>query len=267
MTKNSPDNATNDFLYEVQGGIGYATLNRPSARNALTISMYDGLAEVCRNVPHDGSVKAIVISGTGDKAFAAGTDISHFREFTKPEDGLDYEAHMDKVFHAIETCPVTTISVLHGACTGGGAAIAVASDIRIAAEDLKFGIPIARTLGNCLSARNLGRFAALMGKGRAMEMMFTSRLLGAQEVYAMGLVTDVLDDKSAALAKADELANQVGSHAPLTLRSTKEAFRRLSEYQSKVDDSDLIVQCYMSEDFREGMDAFLAKRAPQWKGR
>ncbi len=267
MSNDNTASASDELLYEICDGIGYVTLNRPAARNALTIAMYHGLADVCRDVPSDGSVKAIVISGAGDKAFAAGTDIAHFRDFKQSEDAIGYETDMARVFHAIETCPVTTIAVLHGACTGGGAAIAIASDIRISARDLKFGIPIARTLGNCLSARNLGRLTALMGKGRVLEMMFTSRLLGSDEALSIGLVTDVLDDKAAALARADELAHLVGGHAPLTLRATKEALRRLAEHQNTIDDADLITQCYMSEDFHEGIEAFLAKRKPEWQGR
>ncbi len=262
-----PENVSEELLYEVRDGVGYVILNRPMARNALTIAMYDGLAEICRAAPDDCSLKAIVIQGAGEKAFAAGTDIAHFRSFTTPEHALDYEAHMDGVFEAIETCPVTTICVLNGACTGGGAAISVASDIRIAAADMKFGVPIARTLGNCLSARNLDRLSALMGAGRLLEMMFTSRLIGAEEALAMGLVTEVFPDKAAALLRATELAETVGSHAPLTLRATKEALRRLAANQAAAEDADLIAQCYTSEDFREGMEAFLAKRKPEWKGR
>lgn len=265
-TGKSSEGSSSEILYDVRDRVGYVTLNRPAARNALTYDMYEGLADICRTAPTDGSLRAIVISGAGDRAFAAGTDIALFRDFNVPQQALDYEARMDKVFTDIEQCPVTTIAVLHGACTGGGAAIAVASDIRIAAKDLKFGVPIARTLGNCLAAKNLGRMSALIGAGRVLEMLFTSRLLGAEEAMSFGLATEILDDKDAAMQRGTELANLVGQHAPLTLRATKEALRRLALNQNTVDDSDLITQCYMSDDFKEGIEAFLSKRKPVWKG-
>jgi enoyl-CoA hydratase/carnithine racemase len=171
------------------------------------------------------------------------------------------------VLGAVERCPLPTVAALAGACTGGGAGIAAACDIRIAARDLKFGFPIARTLGNCLSARNLARLSALLGAGRTREIIFTSRLVEAGEALTTGLVTELLDDKAAVEARAQELAALLAGQAPLTLRATKEALRRLTAAAAAVDDRDLIVQCYTSEDFREGLEAFLGKRKPDWKGR
>lgn len=255
-----------ELLYEVNDGIGVITFNRPEARNALTFAMYEGLAEICEQAAK-GDARALVLRGAGDKAFAAGTDIAQFRDFKTAEDALGYERRIDKVLGAVERCPLPTVAALAGACTGGGAGIAAACDIRIAARDLKFGFPIARTLGNCLSARNLARLSALMGAGRTREMIFTSRLLSAEEALAVGLVTELLADKAAVEARALELAAVLVRQAPLTLQATKEALRRLSAAAAEVDDKDLIVQCYTSEDFREGLEAFLAKRKPDWKGR
>lgn len=256
-----------ELLYEVKGATGWVTLNRPEARNALTFAMYDGLAEICANVPDDGSVKAIVVTGAGDKAFAAGTDMTQFRAFSEPQDALDYEHRMDRVFGAVEACAVPTIAAISGACTGGGAGIAAACDLRIASADLKFGFPIARTLGNTLSIANLSRLAALVGPGRVKEVIFTARLVGAQEAAAIGLVSEILTDRAALIARAEELANQLAGHAPLTLSTTKEALRRLRVTGAEADDRDLIIKAYMSEDFREGMEAFLGKRKPKWMGR
>jgi enoyl-CoA hydratase/carnithine racemase len=260
-----------ELLYEVRDGVGTITFNRPQARNALTFAMYDGLAEICETAadkgPGKSDVKALVLRGAGDKAFAAGTDISQFRSFRTAEDALSYEQHIDKVLGAVERCPLPTVAALAGACTGGGAGIAAACDIRIAARDLKFGFPIARTLGNCLSARNLARLSALMGAGRTREIIFTSRLVEAEEALAAGLVTELLDDKAAVEARAAELAALLAGQAPLTLRATKEALRRLTAAAADVEDKDLIVQCYTSEDFHEGLEAFLGKRKPDWKGR
>jgi enoyl-CoA hydratase/carnithine racemase len=160
---------------------------------------------------------------------------------------------------------VPTIAAIGGACTGGGAGIATACDLRIAAANARFGYPIARTLGNCLSMANLARLAALIGPGRVTELIFTARLLDAEEARAMGLVSEVLPDAAALAARAGELARLVAGHAPLTLRASKEALRRLRA-QNLPPDEDLIRLCYTSEDFREGMQAFLAKRAPAWRG-
>jgi enoyl-CoA hydratase/carnithine racemase len=258
---------SDELLYEVHDGIGTITFNRPQARNALTFAMYDGLAEICETAAGKGEAKALVLRGAGDKAFAAGTDISQFRSFRTPEDALNYEQHIDQVLGAVERCPLPTVAALAGACTGGGAGIAAACDIRIAARDLKFGFPIARTLGNCLSARNLARLSALLGAGRTREIIFTSRLVEAEEALTAGLVTELLADKAAVEARAAELAALLVGQAPLTLRATKEALRRLTAAAAAVDDKDLIVQCYTSEDFHEGLEAFLGKRKPNWKGR
>ncbi len=258
---------SDELLYEVRNGTGIITFNRPEARNALTFGMYEGLAEICETAAGKGDVRALVLRGAGDKAFAAGTDIAQFRSFRTAEDALGYERRIDKVLAAVEGCPLPTVAALAGACTGGGAGIAAACDIRIAARDLKFGFPIARTLGNCLSARNLARLSALMGAGRTREMIFTSRLLEAEEAQAVGLVSELLADKAAVEARALELAGRLAGQAPLTLRATKEAMRRLNAAAADVDDKDLIVLCYTSEDFHEGLDAFLAKRKPDWKGR
>jgi len=177
---------------ELRDGILWVTFNRPQARNALTFEMYKRLAEWCRQMPTDGSVRAMVLSGAGGKAFAAGTDMTQFRAFETSQDALDYEQQIDDVLEAVERCPVPTIAAIHGACTGGGGSIAAACDIRIASESLKFGFPIARTLGNCLAAGNLARLSELIGAGRVREIIFTARLIEAQEALQTGLVSEVL---------------------------------------------------------------------------
>jgi enoyl-CoA hydratase len=253
---------TDELLYDVRDGVGHVTLNRPQARNALTFAMYERLAEICAT-PTD--IRALVITGAGEKAFAAGTDIGQFRAFSGAEDAIGYEAKLDRVLGALERCTVPTIAAIAGACTGGGAGIAAACDLRIAAANARFGFPIARTLGNCLSMANVARLAALIGPGRVTEMIFTARLLDAEEARAAGLVSEVLPDLAALTARADALAQQVAGHAPLTLRATKEALRRLRD--NLPPDEDLIRLCYTSADFREGMEAFLGKRPPVWQGR
>lgn len=251
---------------EVRDGIMWITFNRPQARNALTFWMYERLAHLCRDMPTDGRVRAVVIAGAGGKAFAAGTDMTQFRAFETPQDALDYEHQIDAVLEAVECCPVPTIAAVHGACTGGGGSIAAACDIRIASAGLKFGFPIGRTLGNCLAAGNLARLSELIGAGRVREIIFTARLIAAEEALNVGLVSEILPDEASLLARANELAERVGGMAPLTLRATKEALRR-NRAALKVEDSDLITSCYMSDDFRIGMEAFLGKTKPVWTGK
>jgi enoyl-CoA hydratase len=255
-----------ELLYEVEDGIGRITFNRPEARNALTFRMYERLAEVLQQAENDANLKALVLTGAGEQAFAAGTDISEFKSFSSAEDALNYEARMDRVLDALERSRVPTIAAIAGACTGGGAAIAICCDIRIATSSSRFGMPIGRTLGNCLSMANYARLVSLLGPARVKDIIFTARLIGAAEAHAAGLLSEVLADHAALQSRANELARTVASQAPLTLRATKEALRRIKEEMTPEEDDNLILMCYMSRDFREGMDAFLNKRAPKWTG-
>ena len=254
-----------ELTHEIRGHTLWIEFNRPQARNALTFEMYEGLADLCRTVPTDGTLRAVVLSGAGGKAFAAGTDMTQFRAFDKAQDALDYEARIDAVLDAVERCPLPTVAAINGACTGGGAAIAAACDVRIAASNLKFGFPIARTLGNCLAAANLARLSSLMGAGRVREMIFTARLIEADEAQACGLISEILPDEDALMARAAALADHLAQMAPLTLRATKEAMRR-TQAAARAEDADLIEMCYMSNDFRHGLEAFLAKQKPEWTG-
>jgi enoyl-CoA hydratase/carnithine racemase len=250
-----------------EGGVCHVTLNRPQARNALTFGMYEGIRQLAEGAGGDDSIRAIVFAGAGEKAFAAGTDISQFTNFRTAEDALAYEAMVDRVLVALERCPKPTIAAIAGACTGGGAAIAAVCDLRIGAANARYGFPIAKTLGNTLSMANHARLAALIGPARTVELIYTARLLDADEMRAAGLLSEVLPDHAALLARAEELARLVASHAPLTLRATKEAVRRLRERAREVEGDDLVAMCFTSGDFREGVESFLARRPAAWKGR
>jgi enoyl-CoA hydratase/carnithine racemase len=256
---------TQDLLFEVSGAIARITINRPEARNAFTFEMYEKLAQCCAAASADDSIKVLIVTGEGEKAFSSGTDISLFKNFASVEDALQYETFMERVLGALERCRVPTIAAIAGACTGGGAAIAACCDLRIGTADTKFGFPIARTLGNCLSVRNLGRLSALIGPARVKDMIFTARLIGAEEALRIGLLTEVVKGRAELDERVGALAEAIASFAPLTLRATKEGLRRLQA--AEVPDRDLISLCYTSDDFREGMSAFLEKRAPNWQGR
>ena len=253
-----------ELLYEIGDGIGRITFNRPEARNSLTFGMYERLAEICAGAGKDTSLKVLILTGAGDKAFASGTDINQFRAFKTPQDAIDYEARIDHVLGTLEQCRVPTIAAINGVCAGGGAGIAACCDLRIGTKTAKFGFPIARTLGNCLSAANIGRLSALIGATRLKEIIFTARLIEAEEAAGIALLHEVVEDLPALERRADELARLIAGHAPLTLRATKQALLRAQP--KPAEDEDLILMCYQSQDFREGMDAFLNKRQPQWTG-
>lgn len=255
-----------EILYEVNEGVGRITFNRPEARNAFTFKMYERLAEICREADADASLRVLVLTGADEKAFAAGTDISEFRKFSTAKDALDYELRITSLLDGLERIPIPTIAAISGACTGGGTTIASCCDIRIGAANVRFGVPIARTLGNCLAMSNYARLAQLIGTARLKEIIFTARLIEAGEARAIGLLSEVLPDYQSLQARAGELARTVAANAPLTLRVTKEAMRRIREKMAPDEDDSLILKCYMSRDFREGLDAFLNKRAPKWTG-
>jgi len=246
----------------------WLTLNRPQARNALTFAMYDRIRELSEEVNADPSIRVVVFTGAGGKAFAAGTDISQFRAFDRKEDALAYEERMDRVLTALESVRVPTVAAIAGACTGGGAGIAAACDLRLCTPSLKFGFPIARTLGNTLSLGNFVRLSALLGMGRVKDLIFTARLIEAREAQAIGLVSEIVPSEDELEGRALELALKLASHAPLTLQTTKEALRRIrAQMMPPGGGSDLVVKAYLSEDFKEGIEAFFAKRPANWKGK
>jgi enoyl-CoA hydratase/carnithine racemase len=256
-----------EILFERRGDqreIAWLTFNRPQARNALTWTMYERLHEVFKEVNEDRSVRVLVLTG-GPTAFVAGTDISQFRAFETEADALGYEEKGDRLYTALETVRVPTLAAVQGPCTGAGFGLAGCSDMRIAAPSARFGIPIARTLGNCLSIANYTRFSALIGPARLKELIFTARLLGAEEAIRIGLLSEVTESEEALAPRAEELAAQLAANAPLTLWATKESLRRINLAARPPEGSDIITSVYMSKDFKEGVEAFLAKRKPQWR--
>jgi enoyl-CoA hydratase/carnithine racemase len=255
-----------DILYDLRDGISRITFNRPQARNAFTFAMYERLAAICDEANRDHAIKVLVLQGAGDKAFASGTDINQFRAFTTPQHALEYESRIDRVLTQLEQCRVPTIAAITGACTGGGAGIAACCDLRIGTKTTRIGFPIARTLGNCLSMSSISRLTALVGPARVKDLIFTARLVEAEDAAGLGLLNEIVEDLPALQKRADELATLIASHAPLTLNATKQALVRLTRRLSREEGEDLILMCYMSRDFREGLDAFLNKRAPKWTG-
>lgn len=254
--------------FTVEGALAFLTIDRPDARHAMTWEMYEALVAACDTVDTRDELRVLIIRSTGDKAFIAGTDISQFSAFAHPEDAVAYERHLDSVVDRIERVRVPTIAQVQGVAAGGGCAIALACDMRVCGPDARFGMPIARTLGNCLSAANCARLMDALGAARVKDIIFTARMIDVAEAQAIGLVNQLVAFPELDAAVRD-LAATIATHAPLTLRATKEAIRRIQAHR-RIEPSladDLITMCYTSADFREGIDAFLSKRRARFSGR
>jgi enoyl-CoA hydratase len=255
-----------EVLVSREGPIITLTFNRPEARNAMTWGMYQRLYEVCEEVDNDDSIRVLVLKGAGGKAFVAGTDISQFTKFQGAEDGIQYEKDGDKRSGRISRVKKPVIAQVEGAAVGGGLAITAGADIRIATPESRFGMPTARTLGNTLSMKNFAMFVDLFGASRLKEIVFTARLIGAEEALAAGYVHQIVP-ASDIDKHVKELAAKIASHAPLTLWSTKEALRRIQDARALPDGDDIVRKVYGSADFKEGVKAFVEKRAPRWTGK
>jgi enoyl-CoA hydratase/carnithine racemase len=254
-------------------GIAWVVFDRPEARNALTFAMWERLREIAEELNDDAELRVVVLTGAGPQAFVSGTDIGEFRAFTGADDGVGYEARIERVIAALEAIRVPVIAAIAGACTGGGVSIAAACDLRIGAPSARVGVPIARTLGNCISLRNLARVADIIGLDAVKALLLTGKLLGAEQAREAGFFHELAAGDDGLHAHAQRLAEEIAALAPLTLRATKEMCRRLRRVDyTTLDgdvprDTDLIELCYGSRDFREGLTAFLDKRKPNWTGR
>jgi enoyl-CoA hydratase/carnithine racemase len=247
------------------GAVAHVTFDRPAARNAMTWTMYQQLGEICERLAHEPGVRVACLRGAGGEAFVAGTDIEQFKAFTGGESGVEYEHGIDAGIARLEALTMPTVAVIEGWCVGGGLAIATACDIRIATPGAKLGVPIARTLGNCLSMANIARLVAAFGKPRVQRMLVGAEILEAKEAQAAGYLSQVIDAAEISNA-AETLCKRLAGLAPVTQAVSKEALQRLL-LQSLPDARDLIVRAYGSEDFREGVRAFGEKRSPAWRGR
>jgi enoyl-CoA hydratase/carnithine racemase len=251
----------------MQGQIATLTFDRPSARNAMTWAMYEQLATHCRKLTAKGNAGArvVVMRGAGAEAFVAGTDIAQFQQFSGGEDGVAYEARIDEGIRLIEQLPMPAVAVIEGWAVGGGLAIATACDFRVATTKARFGVPIAKTLGNTLSALNLARLRAAWGLQPVRRMLLLAQILDAEAALACGFLEGVYAPE-ALEAEVAALCERLGALAPVTQTVVKESLRRQT-VEAVADTDDLVRQCYGSEDFREGVDAFVGRRPPVWKGR
>lgn len=252
--------------YEKTGDVAHIRFDNPGAYNALTGAMWLQLRDIAGSIAEDPSVRVAVFRGVGGKAFVSGTDISGFARFTGGEDGIAYERNGDDCMRALDAIPVTTIAVIDGWAIGGGLNIAAACDFRIATPAARFGSPIGRTLGNCLSPLSLARIGGAIGVTAARRMVLLGEIFGAQDLLPTGFLLRIVEAE-AIDAELEGLCRRAAENAPLTTRATKEILRRMA-FEGLPEVDALIAQVYGSDDFRTGVSAFLSRtrELPDWSG-
>lgn len=248
----------------VDGAVAQIVFDRVDAHNAMTWSMYEQLETICEHLTNESTVRVATFRGAGGKAFVAGTDIQQFRVFTGADDGVKYEHRIERILGKLDALPIPTLAIVDGWCVGGGLAIAACCDLRIATPKAKFGIPIARTLGNCLAIANTARIVAEFGIGRAKRMLVLGETLDVDEAIAAGFVIERCEPDQL-VARAAVHVDRLARNAPITMRVTKQSISRILA-ALPLKDEDLIRLCYGSRDFREGVAAFTEKRQPLWTG-
>lgn len=251
---------SDELLVRRSDGVVEVTFNRPERRNAFTRGMYGALRGLCDELAGDPGIRALVLRGAGGKAFAAGNEIGDFVD----ADAVAYEGWIRELLEALFALPQVTIAAVDGVCVGGGLAVASHCDLRIATPHSRFGYPIARTLGNALSASIVYRTAAVFGESLTREMLLTSRLVAADRAHAVGALLAVTDDLDAELA---DLLEGLRAASGVTLRTTKaqlHARAQLAEAAPR-DDEAVLREVYTGPDFAEGVRAFLAKEKPAFR--
>lgn len=249
--------------YRVEGGIAHLTFDRPAARNAMTWRMYEALAEGLARIEADPAIRVAVLRGAGGQAFVAGTDIEQFVGFSG-EDGVAYEARIDAYVAALERVRVPTVAVVEGMAVGGGLAIANACDLRVATPGARFGVPIARTLGNCLSPSNLRRLTATLGLSTVKRILLLADMPTAETLEPLGYLAAIAPPETLE-ATVTRLCSRLLGHAPVTLRVTREMLTALATDPDAPGEAG-IRACYGSQDFAEGVQAFIEKRPAVWRG-
>lgn len=248
-----------------ENGVAEITFDRPDARNAMTKKMYGDLERICKELRQDTSIRLAILRGAGGTAFVAGSDVGIFSDFKEGEDGLHYEAEMEAHTRALASLPFPVIAVIEGWAVGGGLNLAAACDIRIATPDARFSVPIARTVGNCLSIYNYARLVSEFGPGRAKRMLILGDFLSAEEALSAGFLAEIVDPASLD-SRIEKLRERILANAPITMRVSKQAIARTLDVEALTEAEDLIREAYGSEDFKRGVTGFRAKKPPQWQG-
>ena len=251
--------------FVTEGGCARITFDRPDARNAMTWAMYERLRAICEQLRNDASVRVVRFQGAGGEAFVAGTDIAQFATFTSGDDGVRYEEGITRVVNRLEDVGVPTVAAVRGFCVGGGLAIAAACDLRVATRSARFGVPIARTLGNCLSMNTFSLLVSHLGPARTLDVLLRARLLTGEQAHAAGFVAELCDDDTLDEVVAGTAATLL-QHAPLSMWAAKQAAVRMRR-AALPDGDDIVRRVFGSQDFRDAVQAFAAKQRVTWTGR
>ncbi len=259
--------STPHLLAEIEGPIGWMTFNKPERRNAVSLDMWEAMPEILHRFESDPAVRVVVLKGAGDKAFVSGADISQFeRARSSEESNAHYEQVTERAGRALAECGKPTIAMIRGFCIGGGLGIAIGCDIRIAADDSKFGIPASR-LGVGYGASGVKKLVDLVGPSFTKEIFFTARHFTAKEALTMGLVNRVVSAAEIEAFTRGYCAT-IADNAPKTIDTLKRTVAEvLRGHEADWALCDRLVKaCFASEDFIEGRRAFMEKRRPVFRG-
>lgn len=256
-----------NIIVERAGHVATVTINNPGKRNAMDRSMWIALGDAVLELSQQADLRCLVLRGAGTEAFASGADIDEFASIrASKEQGIAFGKHGHRAMHAVRDCPLPTVAAIRGVCVGGGLELAAGCDFRISSDDGRFGVPIAR-LGAVLAYPELEGLVRLAGPQVALELLLEGRILGAAEAYAKGIVNRVIP----VAEYEDELAKTIArivAGAPLSARWHKKFVARLCEGRPLAEAEEHEgYACYDTEDFVEGYRSFLAKQAPQFKGK
>lgn len=250
---------------EVDGPVASLIIDNPDRRNAMNSAMYAAVPEAAAEIASTAAVRVVILRGAGDAAFGAGSDISEFPERRFGPASASYDQAEHAAWEAIAALPMPVIAAIHGPCMGGGIAMALHADIRVAADDATFAVPPAR-LGIAYPTEAVARLVALVGPGRAKLLLASARVIDAATAFDHGLVDEVVAKESLD-GHVAKLAEEIGRLAPLSIRAAKLTVDSLTTSPGlEAEAADAVAACYDSADFREGVQAFIEKRRPIFGG-